>query len=228
MVRLRRFAFAKAMIQMANRREVKCDYCDRTFVYIYLRDCGPLVASKGNSMNSENQNGSDSFYHQLVYEMPLGFAHCEMIFEKWKPIDFVYLAVNKAFYQLTGFGNVIGKRISEIIPDLPSTNAEMLECYGRVALTGQSENFETEIPAINMWLNISVQSPLRGHFIAIFENITKRKNAEQLIHGSQAELRAILDTIPDYVLNISPDLNIRYINKIYPGVTIEQVKGSSI
>ncbi len=127
-------------------------------------------------MNSDIQNESDSFYHQLVNEMPLGFAHCEMIFDKGNPIDFVYLAVNKAFYQLTGFGNVIGKRISEIIPDLPSTNAELLEGYGRVALTGQSENFEAEIPAINMWLNTSVQSSQRGHFIAIFENITGFKN----------------------------------------------------
>jgi hypothetical protein len=111
-----------------------------------------------------------------VEEMPRGFTHCEMIFEESKPTDFIYLAVNKAFYQLTYLGNLISNKISKILPDLPKTHVEILQCYGRVALSGRNEKFETEIPVLNMRLNLSVQSPQRGHFIAIFVNTIFQQN----------------------------------------------------
>jgi len=45
-----------------------------------------------------------------------GFAYCRMIFSEDQPRDFIYLAVNDAFTELTGLKDVVGKKVSEVIP----------------------------------------------------------------------------------------------------------------
>ena len=39
-----------------------------------------------------------------------------MHFEQDRPIDFTYLDVNGAFETLTGLGDVVGRKVSEVIP----------------------------------------------------------------------------------------------------------------
>ena len=60
---------------------------------------------------------SEKRYRSLFDHMMNGFAYCKMLFDDQNyPIDFVYLAVNDAFGRLTGFENVVGKRVTEAIP----------------------------------------------------------------------------------------------------------------
>ena len=56
-----------------------------------------------------------------------------MLFDEERPQDFIYLDVNKAFETLTGLQNVVGKRVSEVIPGIRQSDAEVFEIYGRVA-----------------------------------------------------------------------------------------------
>jgi PAS domain S-box-containing protein len=115
-----------------------------------------------------------------LYENMLdGFALCRMIFRKGRPEDFVYLAVNRSFEELTGLKNVIGRKVSEVIPGVHRTNPELLEIYGRVAAGGKAERFESYLPTLDIWFSVSVFSPKRGHFIALFENETARKRSEE-------------------------------------------------
>ena len=74
-----------------------------------------------------------------------GFAYCKMLFEPDQPPDFIYLEVNNSFATLTGLKNVVGKRVSEVIPGIRESDPELLEIYGRVALTGKPEKFEKYI-----------------------------------------------------------------------------------
>ena len=71
-----------------------------------------------------------------------------VIFENGKPQDFIYLSVNHAFETLTGLTNVVGKSVTEVIPGIRETDQELFEIYGRVALTGKPERFETFIEAL--------------------------------------------------------------------------------
>jgi two-component system, chemotaxis family, CheB/CheR fusion protein len=124
---------------------------------------------------------SEEEYSSLFANMIDGFAYCQMIFdETGKPVDFVYLQINDAFERITGLqrGLVVGKRVTQAIPGIRETNPELFEIYGRVALTGKKEKFTVFFNPLSMWLSISVYSPLKGYFAAVFEDITERKKTE--------------------------------------------------
>ena len=60
-----------------------------------------------------------------------GYAYCEMIYENGQPSDFIHFEVNNAFEKLTGIKHAVGKKITQIIPDIRKSNPELLEAYGR-------------------------------------------------------------------------------------------------
>ena len=139
----------------------------------------------------EAQRESESLYRSLFENMLNGFAYCRMIFDDDKPIDFIYLSVNNAFETQTGLENVIGKRVSEVIPGIQESDQQLLELYGRVSLTGKAEQFEFFFEALQMWLSISVYCPLHGHFVVVFDVITDRKQAEELIRDKNVQLQSL-------------------------------------
>jgi len=131
-------------------------------------------------------------YRGLFEHMCEGLAYCRMVFENGQARDFIYLAVNKAFGTLTGLKDVTGKRVSEVIPGIRETNPGLFETYARVALTGTPENFEVFVEALGMWFSISVYSPEKEFFVAIFDVISERKRTEEVLaEGAKlADLRA--------------------------------------
>ena len=135
-------------------------------------------------MKKESDSHADC-YQRLVKDMPIGFAHCKMIFKSGKPIDFIYLDVNKAYGKLTGLGNVIGKKVTELLPGVWQSNKELFAIYGRVALSGRPEHFERPIERLKLWLNMVVHSPEKEHFVIMVENITERKQAEDGLKESK-------------------------------------------
>jgi len=84
-----------------------------------------------------------------------------------------------------------------------------------------------------IWIRLTVSElerdgdALKTH-IAIVEDISQRKQFEKDLEISRLEIRSILDTVPDYVIRISLDLNIQFINRSFPNVEIEQVIGTPI
>ncbi|MBI3919959.1 MAG: GAF domain-containing protein, partial [Armatimonadetes bacterium] len=133
-------------------------------------------------------------YRSLFENMLDGFACCRMIFEDDQPQDFVYLEVNSAFEELTGLKDVVGRRVTEVIPGIKETNPELFEIYGRVAATGEPERFETYLDALGIWFHVSVYSPAKGDFIAVFDNITKRQIADAALK-QQLSRTALLNQI---------------------------------
>lgn len=118
-------------------------------------------------------------YFRFLFENMLeGYAFCQMIYDSSnKPVDFVYLNTNKSFYRLTGLENANGKKVTELVPGIRESNPELFEIYNRVAQTGKPERFETEVKPLSLWLNISVYSPKKGYFVAVFNDITENKKA---------------------------------------------------
>ena len=132
---------------------------------------------------------SEERYRGLFQHMREGFAYCKMFFENGEARDFVYLSVNDAFETLTGLTDVTGKRVSEVIPGIRSSDPGLFEIYGRVALTGTPEKFETFVEALHQWFSISVYCPEREYFVAVFDVITGRKRAEEEREKLEAQVR---------------------------------------
>lgn len=148
-------------------------------------------------------------YHMLLDHMLSGSAHCEiMLDDTGKPIDFVYLEVNPAFEQLTGLKDVVGRRVTEVIPGIRETSPELLETYGRVASTGTAEKFEMYLASLHMWFLVSVYSLEKGFFTAIFDNITEQKVREEKLHDAMNEIQNFMRNIPEvlYVLDTKNNL----------------------
>ena len=123
---------------------------------------------------------SEKRYHSLFENMLEGFAYCKMIYDgEGHPADFIYLDVNAAFERLTGLGAVTGKKVTEANPGVKESNPELLEIYGRVALTGNPERFEIDFKPLARLLSISVYSPEKGYFVAVFDDVTERKSYEE-------------------------------------------------
>src|ERR1039457_3698949 len=157
---------------------------------------------------------SERRYRSLFENMLEGFAYCEMLFDnRDRPIDFVYLAVNSAFGKLTGLQNVAGKRFTEVIPGGKDSHLELLERYSRVARSGESERFEIEIKALGMWFSISAYAAGKGCFVATFDNITERKQAEESLLFKTALLEAQAETTIDGILVVDESDHIVLANK---------------
>ncbi|MFI5312060.1 MAG: ATP-binding protein [Gemmatimonadales bacterium] len=132
---------------------------------------------------------SEARYRSLFENMLNGLAHCRMVWDdEGKPVDFVYLDVNESFGRLTGLRDVVGKPVTQLIPDIRLRSPDVFDRYGRVASTGVPDAFEVEFRSREQWFDVSVYSPKQGEFVEIFDDITVRKRAE-------AELREAKDRL---------------------------------
>ena len=140
-------------------------------------------------LDEEKIRESEERHRSLFDNMLNGVAYCQMIFEDDCPRDFVYISVNDAHERLTGVKDVVGKRVTEVIPGVRESDPELFEILGRVSLSGKPEKCETFLNSLGIWLSISVYSPEKGYFIALFDNITERKQSEEKLQKSYAALK---------------------------------------
>jgi PAS domain S-box-containing protein len=157
----------------------------------------------------EKLTESEKRYRGLFENMKEGFAYCKMLYENGKANDFVYLMVNNSFETLTGLKEVTGKHVSEVIPGIRESDPVLFEVYDRVSITGQPERFEMYVEAMNMWFSVSVYSPEKEFFVAVFDVITQRKKVEEVLTHQQYLLETILNNLPDHIY--FKDLESRFI-----------------
>ena len=175
---------------------------------------------------------SETTYRSLFENMLNSVAHARIIYADGVPVDMEYLAVNPAFYEVTGIGEqVVGRRISEVIPDYCRDNPESLEIFAKVAATGEPTRWEHYLTTLDRWFSFAIYSPAPGEVIIVTENISQRKKAELRLQESEEQLRAISDNLPDgyiYQTTQGPDGKSKFlfvsagVSRIH-GVTPEEV-----
>jgi two-component sensor histidine kinase len=88
-----------------------------------------------------------------------------------------------------------------VIPGIRESDDVLFEVYARVSMTGKPERLEYFVEALHMWFQVSVYSPDRGYFVAIFDVISERKFAEQTVKSLLAEKELILREVHHRVKN---------------------------
>jgi PAS domain S-box-containing protein len=148
-----------------------------------------------------------------------------------QPEDFIYLTVNPAFDRIIGTKTVTGRRVTEVFPGIRDAYPALFEIYGRVALTGNPEAFELDFKPSAKWLRIAVYSPAREYFVAVFEDITDRKLAEESLRQTNEYLRNLLDYANAPIIVWDPGVRITRFNHAFEhltGRTEQEVVGKDL
>jgi PAS domain S-box-containing protein len=152
---------------------------------------------------------SEQYYLSLFENMAEGVAYFQMIFIDGTLQDAIYLEVNPAWEKMTGLTNVVGKRITQVLPGILDSNSEFFERSVRVALTGQTERFETYSAALKKWLSVSAYCPKKEHVIVVFDDITERKQADDKLQLAYQRLSYHVENTPLAVVEFDKDLVIK-------------------
>ena len=190
--------------------------------------CPPAWKEGGNFDHNRHMAGDDGAYRLLFEHMAEGVAYCQMLFENGRALDWIYLSVNEAFGRLTGLKGVNGRRVSEIIPGIRDTDPELFETYARVAQSGQSEKFELFVKALQEWFSVSVFSPQKGFFVAIFAINSERKLAEEKLADALEFHKRLLNEAPVLIWRAGTDAKCYWFNSTwleFTGRTLEQELG---
>ncbi len=159
--------------------------------------------------SEEAIRASETKYRLLFGNMVNGFAYHRIVLdEKGSPSDYIFLEVNSAFERMTGLKSlaIIGKGVREVLPGIEKDPADWIGVYGKVALTGQEARFEQHTPILGKWYSVIAYSPIPEHFVAVFEDITERKNIEKELRDAHAELELRVKERTDELTRANEDL----------------------
>ncbi|KKW11307.1 MAG: Sensory box protein [Parcubacteria group bacterium GW2011_GWA2_49_9] len=223
---------------LASWAEVEINYHNLSLALQKVKEqkAGLEVKTQELEKLSESREKLKLDYQALFNNMTDGLAYCQMIFDAQEnPVDWMYIKVNENFEKLTGLKNAEGKKVSKLIPDIGASNPELFKIYGQVSLTGKPARFETYIAPLSRWFLVSVFSPQKNFFVALFQNINDRKQIEKnledakiaaqnvyndllLEKGKLAEAKAkdeaILSSIGDGIIATDSDRKIILMNRV--------------
>ena len=134
---------------------------------------------------------------KLVQSMPIACAlHKFILDEAGVPCDYCFVDANQLFEEYTGLKirEIIGKRVTEVIPDIRNDSFNWIETYARVTYGGEPAEFQQYSEALGRWYRVKAYSPFEDHFITLIEDITETKKQEQelLDSGIVIQRQAIL------------------------------------
>lgn len=131
-----------------------------------------------NQVLTQNLREREEQYRLLTTEMQLGLAlHEIMCDEKGHPIDYIFLSANDSYERITGLKkeNILGKKLTEVLPEV---EPYWIETFGKVALSGESIQYENYSKEIGKHFHTSAYSPKKGQFAVIVEDVSEKKIQE--------------------------------------------------
>jgi len=160
-----------------------------------------MKVDESDKIDKVSAEDEEKGYRFLFENMLEGYAYCKMIFDVLgRPVDFIYLMVNRQFSELTGLKEVVGRKVSEVIPGFKQSNPELIEAYGRVAATGKPEKIQAYVSPLKIWFSVSVYCPKKEYFVAVFETITEQKEREKQLEDELVFNKLIIDEAPSAIL----------------------------
>lgn len=148
--------------------------------------------TKGSGEKSKQQNMPDLTEDDLrsMYESMITlFSYFKMIYDAdGRPVDYIVLAVNRAFEEETGMkrADIVGKNILNIFPQ---TESHWIECFGRVAKSGVPEHITEYSAALGKWYSLHAFSPKVGNFAVTVSDVTRYVQEQEMLTQTSDELK---------------------------------------
>ncbi|OGF25999.1 hypothetical protein A2331_02085 [Candidatus Falkowbacteria bacterium RIFOXYB2_FULL_34_18] len=152
----------------------------------------------------------------LFEAMLNGFALHKIIVDEYgKPVDYVFLRVNKAFEDVVGVKkkDIINKKVTDVLPGIEKDTFNWIKVYGEVALNGKHKKFQQYSDKLRRWFRVSVYSPRKNYFAVIVEDITEKKKAEDELKKSEKRFKMIFNNSPEVIIFFSPKGMVQEINE---------------
>jgi len=177
---------------------------------------------------------SEERYRALFEHMQTGFALHEVITDDYeKPVDYVFLACNAAYTAMTGLqpAQIVGKRVTQVLPGTESDPADWIGVFGRVALTGQSIHLENYSEAIGRWYDVVAYRPAPRMFAVLIHDVTERRKIVAELAAQHEQLSVTLRSIGDGVITTDRLGRIEYLNPVaerLTGWTLQAAAGRAL
>ncbi len=152
-------------------------------------------------------------HKDIMEKMPIAFAQHKVIYdENEKPVDYIFLDVNKKFEEIAGLSreDLIDKRASEVLDDITDNSLDWIEFFAEISLTGESKTFEEYIETLNSWFEVKVYSQKKGYFTTILNDITEKKKIKVKLKKSQS-----IAKLGSWELNINEDKLLSWSERVY-------------
>lgn len=168
----------------------RVDEPERRRVAILFDDIGDRKRSEEALRESEER------YRTLFETMNQGYDECELIRgADGRAVDYRILDMNPAFERLIGVSasEARGRPASEVIPGLESW---WVETFDEMIRSGRPKRIEREVVQLGRWYEVNAYPRGGDRFVALFEDITERKQAEAALRESEARLSVVLESVP--------------------------------
>jgi PAS domain S-box-containing protein len=142
---------------------------------------------------------SEKRFRDIFENMPSGYILFELIYdEDGKPIDHRLIEANAEFDNYTGLkrSEQLGRTSKELSWYWPE---DVTQRYYDVAMTGKSFSYERFNGSLDRYYDIRVSSPGKGQFALLFNDITKRKKAEEERFELLTRFKQIAKHIPGFI-----------------------------
>lgn len=140
---------------------------------------------------------SEAKYRSLFNSIDEGFTIIEVFpDEQGRVTDLIYRETNPVFERQTGMRDAIGKRASEVLPNI---EPELLDLMTAVYQTGSPVRSEQFVADLDRWYTFQYSrvGGAGSRFIAaVFDDISDRKQAEAQLHRT-AEINGFRVTLAD-------------------------------
>lgn len=153
---------------------------------------------------------SEEQYRQLFEASPVAISVVEFICDaEGRPNDYRFLHVNPAYERFVQAkaADIVGRTVFEFAPQ---ADPAIVERFGRVALTGVSDQFEGFNLRLNRHFEATLYSPRHGQCVTYILDVTDRKRVEKELRDSEEKYKLIAENADDWVYWVSPDGNVRY------------------
>lgn len=149
----------------------------------------------------EALRASEEKYRTLFETMDEGFAIIELEHdEQGNLLDMLYVQANPAFQKHTGLNDPVGKRISDLMPNLGQPIIDMIQ---RAADTGKPERAETYKIDLQRWFDVvytRIGGPGSSQVAALFKDITDRKRQEERVKKELQDTQ-LLQQISNHIID---------------------------
>lgn len=118
--------------------------------------------------------------YDLLNNISNGFGlHKIVLNAEGKPIDYIFLQVNPAFEKYTGLKNVIGKKVTEILPGIEKDPSDWIGKLGKVAVECNTLDFESYSEPLKKTFKCHAYCPKKGYFAVVFEDVSQKRKDEK-------------------------------------------------